>query len=70
LKQLELLQRGLSRFAYSSFGSKERAEGLVLLDFFVPFLISKKGRQQNSINNIDFIMLQFFPLNTRYNHLI
>jgi len=33
------LQRGLSRFAYSSIDSKERDEGLVLLDFFVPFLI-------------------------------
>jgi len=43
LKQIELLQRGLSRFAYSSFVSKERGEGSVLLDFFGTFLIKQES---------------------------
>jgi hypothetical protein len=37
VEQIELLQRGLSSFAYSSFVPTERDEGSVLLDFFVTF---------------------------------
>jgi len=43
VEQIELLQRGLSRFAYSSFISTERVEGSVLLDFFVTFFIKKES---------------------------
>jgi len=43
LKQIELLQRGLSRFAYSSFVLKERGVGSVLLDFFATFFIKEES---------------------------
>jgi hypothetical protein len=51
LKQIELLQRGLSSFAYSSFVSKERGEGSFLLDFFVTFFIKKKSLNENLQKN-------------------
>jgi hypothetical protein len=43
VEQIELLQRGLSSFAYSSFVPTERGEGSFLLDFFVTFFIKKKS---------------------------
>jgi hypothetical protein len=43
VEQIELLQRGLSSFAYSSFVPTERVEGSVLLDFFVTFFIKEES---------------------------
>jgi hypothetical protein len=43
VEQIELLQRGLSSFAYSSFVPTERGEGSFLLDFFVTFLIKQES---------------------------
>jgi hypothetical protein len=43
VERIELLQRGLSSFAYSSFVPTERGEGSVLLDFFVTFFIKEES---------------------------
>jgi len=42
-EQIELLQRGLPSFAYSSFVPEERVGGSFLLDFFVTFFIKKES---------------------------
>jgi hypothetical protein len=60
LKQIELLQRGLSSFAYSSFVSAERGEGSFLLDFFVTFLIKQESLMPKIINTVlEMLHLQF-----------
>jgi len=46
---------GISRFAYSSFVSKERGEGSVLLDFFVTFLIKQESFKNINLKRIKYL---------------